>query len=205
MPGRVFPCLLEPGHEDYLPAPLLGIGAIEDRLCLASGLTDSITRYSLSALLTSPETPEPGSVELDGRTGGFTPPLGEVNSPLRIHTVPLPINAASGIVEDHEDRAETVIRPREQSEVVGAEVEHEEREGERESAESASASTAALLRDSGLLPSEQSHRAAPEKAQPDQAGAGDWVFCGMRSVSPQSSQDSLFQPVAALCSCTARP
>ncbi len=29
---------------------------MEDRLCLASGLTDSITRYSLSALLTLPET-----------------------------------------------------------------------------------------------------------------------------------------------------
>lgn len=34
------------------------------------------------------------------------------------------INAASGIVEHHEDCAGAVFRPREQGEVVGAEVEH---------------------------------------------------------------------------------
>ena len=36
-----------------------------------------------------------------------------------------PINALSGMVEHHEDRAGTVFRPREQGEVIGAEVEHE--------------------------------------------------------------------------------
>ena len=34
------------------------------------------------------------------------------------------INAVSGMVEHHEDRARAVFRPREQREVIGAEVEH---------------------------------------------------------------------------------
>jgi hypothetical protein len=36
------------------PAPSAGTGVVEDRLCWASILTDSMTRYSLSALLTFP-------------------------------------------------------------------------------------------------------------------------------------------------------
>ena len=88
-----------------------------------------------------------------------------------------PINAASGMVEHHEDRARTVFRPRKQREVIGAEVEHEG-DGERGSAGSAPASSAAPLRGSpaGLLRSGLSHRAAPEKNQPAQAEAGGWAF-----------------------------
>jgi hypothetical protein len=41
------------------------------------------------------------------------------------------INTASGMVEHHEDRSRAVFRPREQGEMVGAEVEHRD-EGERE-------------------------------------------------------------------------
>ena len=37
------------------------------------------------------------------------------------------INAVSGMVEHHGDRAGAVFRPREQREVIGAEVEHEEK------------------------------------------------------------------------------
>jgi hypothetical protein len=37
------------------------------------------------------------------------------------------INAVSGMVEHHEDRAGAVFRPRNQSEVIGAEVEHKEK------------------------------------------------------------------------------
>ena len=37
------------------------------------------------------------------------------------------INAVGGMVEHHEDRARTVFRPRKQGEMVGAEVEHEEK------------------------------------------------------------------------------
>jgi len=37
------------------------------------------------------------------------------------------INAVSGMVEHHEDCAGVVFRPREQGEVVGAEVEHEQK------------------------------------------------------------------------------
>ena len=91
---------------------------------------------------------------------------------------PETINAASGMVEHEEDRAGAVFRPREQGEVIGAEVEHGERrrrEGERPSAP---ASSAAPLRGSpaGLLRWWLSHRAAPERNQPDHAEAADWLF-----------------------------
>jgi hypothetical protein len=39
-----------------LSVPSTLTGATEERLCLASGLTDSIARCSLSVLLTLPET-----------------------------------------------------------------------------------------------------------------------------------------------------
>jgi len=38
------------------PMPSAGTGTVEHRPCLVSGLMDSTTRYSLSALLTFPET-----------------------------------------------------------------------------------------------------------------------------------------------------
>jgi hypothetical protein len=38
------------------PAPSAGAGVVEHLQCLASILTDSMTRYSLSALLTFPDT-----------------------------------------------------------------------------------------------------------------------------------------------------
>ena len=39
----------------YPPVGGLRFGVVESRLCLVSALTDSITRYNLSALLTLPE------------------------------------------------------------------------------------------------------------------------------------------------------
>ena len=42
------------------------------------------------------------------------------------------INAVSGMIEHHEDRARAVFRPREQGEMIGAEVEHGGRGGARE-------------------------------------------------------------------------
>ena len=40
------------------PAPVAGTGTVEDRECLVSGRTDSITRLRLSALLTLPAMPQ---------------------------------------------------------------------------------------------------------------------------------------------------
>ena len=43
-PVELSSCLLASSHQDDPPAPSAGAGALEARLCLASGLTDSITR-----------------------------------------------------------------------------------------------------------------------------------------------------------------
>src|SRR6266550_2759489 len=54
--SRVFSRNMDVHFMSDPPAPSAGAGVVEHRLCLVSILTDSRTRYSLSALLTFPDT-----------------------------------------------------------------------------------------------------------------------------------------------------
>jgi hypothetical protein len=104
-----------------------------------------------------------------------------------------PIDALSVAVEQQQHRARPVLLPREQKQVIGAEVEHEmRRKGNGGKEHPRPAGSAVVGLPGGLLQPGDHHSAAPEKNLTRVQEAGGEAFGALRRLSPSSRKISEF-------------